>query len=140
MQPVYLKRYIKSPMGRALGICAHIGSLLRQTKSGGTNNTTAMSTEARAAADRTEPEIATHRLRCAWYVAGVLALLYAPSFISRQIFGLLVGPLRRDLHIGDTQVSLLIGFSFALFYTFFGIPIGHLADIYSGCLIDSARL
>jgi len=90
-----------------------------------------MSTEARAAADGTEPEIAKHRLRYAWYVVSVLTVLYAFSFISRQIFSLLVGPLRRDLHIGDTQMSLLIGFSFALFYTFFGIPIGHLADVYS---------
>src|SRR5712692_5526989 len=94
-----------------------------------------MSTEARAAADRTEPEIATHRLRYAWYVVCVLALLYALSFISRQIFSLLVGPLRRDLHISDTQISLLQGLSFALFYTFFGIPIGRLADIHSRRLI-----
>src|SRR5258707_15292985 len=32
-------------------------------------------------------------------------------------------------------MSLLIGFSFALFYTFFGIPLGRLADIYSRRLI-----
>jgi MFS family permease len=70
-------------------------------------------------------------LRYAWYVVGVLTLVYVCSFIDRQIFGLLVGPLRRDLQISDTQVSLLMGFSFALFYTCFGIPIGRLADIYS---------
>ena len=67
----------------------------------------------------------------AWYVVGVLTLLYGFSFIDRQIFSLLVGPLRRDLHISDTQISLLIGFSFAVFYTFFGIPIGRLTDVYS---------
>jgi MFS family permease len=99
-----------------------------------------MSTEAKAAAARTEPEIAAHQLRYAWYVVGVLTVLYAFSFISRQIFSLLVGPLRRDLHIGDTRMSLLIGFSFALFYTFFGIPIGHLADIYSRRLIIAIGL
>jgi len=99
-----------------------------------------MSTEARAAADRTEPEIAAHQLRYAWYVVSVLTVLYAFSFISRQIFSLLVGPLRRDLHIGDMQMSLLIGFSFALFYTFFGIPIGHLADVYSRRLIIAIGL
>src|SRR5207237_834327 len=53
---------------------------------------------------------------------------------------LLVGPLRRDLHIGDAKMSLLIGFSFALFYTFFGIPLGRLADIYSRRLIIAAGL
>jgi MFS family permease len=79
-------------------------------------------------------------LRYAWYVLGVLTLLYAFSFIDRQIFSLLVGPLRRDLHIGDTRISLLMGFSFALFYTFFGIPLGRLADIYSRRLIIAAGL
>ena len=63
-----------------------------------------------------------------WYVVAVLTLIYVFSFIDRQIFSLLVGPLRRDLHISDTQVSLLMGFTFALFYTFFGIPLGRLAD------------
>ena len=85
-------------------------------------------------------EQAAHSLRYAWYVVGVLTLLYAFSFIDRQIFSLLVGPLRRDLHIGDAKMSLLIGFSFALFYTFFGIPLGRLADIYSRKLIIATGL
>ncbi len=70
-------------------------------------------------------------LKYAWYVVAALTLVYSFSFIDRQIFSLLVGPLRRDLHITDTQVSLLIGFSFAVFYTFFGIPIGRLTDVFS---------
>ena len=68
---------------------------------------------------------------CAWYVLGLLTLVYVFSFLDRTILSLLVGPLRRDLHITDTQVSLLMGFSFALFYTFFGLPIGRMADSYS---------
>jgi len=70
-------------------------------------------------------------LRYAWYVVAVLTVIYVFSFIDRQIFSLLVGPLRRDLGITDTQVSLLMGLSFALFYTFFGVPIGRAADMYS---------
>ena len=64
----------------------------------------------------------------AWYVVGVLMVVYVFSFIDRQILSLLVGPIRRDLAISDTQMSLLMGFSFALFYTFFGLPLGRLAD------------
>ena len=64
----------------------------------------------------------------AWYVVGVLTLVYVFSFIDRQILNLLVRPIRRDLGISDTQMSLLMGFSFAVFYTFFGIPLGRLAD------------
>src|SRR5215211_5283997 len=66
--------------------------------------------------------------RYAWYVVGVLAFVYIFSFIDRQILNLLVRPIRRDLGISDTQMSLLMGFAFALFYTFFGIPLGRLAD------------
>ncbi len=64
----------------------------------------------------------------AWYVVGVLTLAYVSSFIDRQILSLLVAPIRRDLAISDTQMSLLMGLSFALFYTFLGMPIGRLAD------------
>lgn len=64
----------------------------------------------------------------AWYAVAVLALAYVFSFIDRQILSLLVAPIRRDLHISDTQMSLLMGISFALFYTLFGFPIGRMAD------------
>ena len=64
----------------------------------------------------------------AWYVVGVLMVIYVFSFVDRQILSLLIGPIRDDLGISDTQMSLLMGFSFAVFYTFFGIPLGRLAD------------
>lgn len=64
----------------------------------------------------------------AWYVVAVLTLVYVFSFIDRQILNLLVRPIRRDLVITDFQMSLLMGPAFALFYTFFGIPLGRLAD------------
>ncbi len=72
-----------------------------------------------------------HSVLYIWYVVGVLMLAYVFSFIDRQIFSMVVGPLRRDLNISDTQVSYLQGLSFVVFYTFFGILIGRLVDIYS---------
>jgi MFS family permease len=69
-----------------------------------------------------------YSLTYAWYVVGVLTFVYVFSFIDRQILNLLVRPIRRDLGISDTQMSLLMGLSFAVFYTFFGIPLGRLAD------------
>src|SRR6204780_3458222 len=66
--------------------------------------------------------------RWAWYTVIVLLCAYIFSFIDRQILNLLVGPVRRDLGISDTQMSLLIGFSFALFYALLGLPFGRLAD------------
>lgn len=65
----------------------------------------------------------------AWYVVGVLVLAYTFSFIDRQILSLLVVPIRRDLEISDTEMSLLIGFAFALFYTICGLPIGRMVDV-----------
>ena len=64
----------------------------------------------------------------AWITVAILMMAYVLSFIDRQILNLLVGPIRRDLEISDTQMSLLMGFSFALFYTLCGIPLGRMAD------------
>lgn len=64
----------------------------------------------------------------AWYVVFVLILAYTFSFIDRQALTLMVGPIRETLQISDTQLSLLHGFAFALFYTVLGIPIGRMVD------------
>ncbi|HSC85369.1 MAG TPA: MFS transporter, partial [Pseudomonas sp.] len=64
----------------------------------------------------------------AWTTVVILMVAYVLSFIDRQILNLLVAPIRRDLVISDTQMSLLMGLSFALFYTVCGIPLGRLAD------------
>ncbi len=66
--------------------------------------------------------------RYAWYAVFVLTLANISSFIDRQILSLLVKPIKHDLHLTDTQISLLMGLSFALFYTIFGMFIGRLAD------------
>lgn len=63
-----------------------------------------------------------------WYVVAVLTFAFTVAFIDRQILSLLVQPIRRDLGISDTQISLLAGFAFAVFYSFLGVPIARLAD------------
>ena len=66
--------------------------------------------------------------RYAWYVVALLTLANISSFLDRQILSLLVQPIKRDLHLSDSKMGLLMGLSFALFYTIFGIFIGRLAD------------
>ncbi|MDE3054931.1 MAG: MFS transporter, partial [Gemmatimonadota bacterium] len=66
--------------------------------------------------------------RYAWYVVGVLTLANVGGFVDRLILSLLVVPIRRDLGISDTQMSLLMGLAFSVFYTVLGLPIGWLAD------------
>jgi len=64
----------------------------------------------------------------AWFVVGVLMLAYISSFVDRQILSFLVDDIKRDLGVTDVQVSLLMGLSFAIFYTVLGLPIGRMAD------------
>ena len=64
----------------------------------------------------------------AWYVVGVLMLLYINSFLDRTVIMLLVDPIKADFGVSDTAVSLLTGLAFALFYSVLGIPMGRLAD------------
>lgn len=72
--------------------------------------------------------IETRRRAYAWFVVLLLMLAYVLSFVDRQILNLLVGPIRSDLGISDTQMSLLMGLSFAVFYTLCGIPLARWAD------------
>jgi MFS family permease len=64
----------------------------------------------------------------AWYVVIALTAIYMLSFVDRQILSLLVGPIKRDLGVSDTRIGLLQGLSFAVFYTFMGLPLGRIAD------------
>lgn len=66
-----------------------------------------------------------------WVTLGVLILAAILSFIDRQILSLVVEPVKADLGISDTQIGLLQGFAFALFYSAAAIPFGWLADRYS---------
>lgn len=67
----------------------------------------------------------------AWLTVAVLFIAYVSSFIDRFIMTLLIEPVKADLDLNDTQVSLLHGFAFAIFYTLVGLPIGRLVDMYS---------
>lgn len=63
----------------------------------------------------------------AW-VLFILVVVYTFNFIDRQIVGILAVPIKEDLALSDTELSLMGGLAFALFYTFLGIPIAILAD------------
>ncbi len=66
--------------------------------------------------------------RYAWYAVFVLMICYTFSFIDRLILAFLVGPLKADLHLSDTQIGLLQGLAFAFFYALLGVPMGLIAD------------
>jgi len=58
----------------------------------------------------------------------ILLLAYIFNFIDRQIFGVLAVPIKAELQLSDTQLSLMGGIAFALFYSGLAIPIAWLAD------------
>ena len=79
-------------------------------------------------ATASEAEAAFPAPRVAWFVVGSLALINMVSYIERQIPTLLFAPIKKEFLLSDTQVSLLAGFAFVLFYVGFRIVIGRLAD------------
>ncbi len=66
--------------------------------------------------------------RAAWYALGVICFGYVFAFIDRSILGLLAPDIQKDFSLNDTQMGLLQGMAFAIFYTIFGIPLGWFAD------------
>jgi MFS family permease len=64
----------------------------------------------------------------AWTVVAILIATAVLSYTDRQVLSLLVDPIRGDLGISDTQISLLLGTAFAVVYGIAGIPLGYLAD------------
>ncbi|MGP3791518.1 spinster family MFS transporter [Pseudomonas sp. B392_1p] len=71
------------------------------------------------------------RTSAAWYMTGVLFLLYWLSLLDRLVISLLVDPIRSDLGISDFELSLLQGFAFGVFYAVCGLPLGWLVDRFS---------
>jgi MFS family permease len=63
-----------------------------------------------------------------WLTVGLLTIAYVFSFIDRYVLGLLIEPIKADLGLTDTQIGLLLGPAFAIFYATMGLPLGWLAD------------
>ncbi|MES2339809.1 MAG: MFS transporter [Pseudomonadota bacterium] len=63
-----------------------------------------------------------------WFAVAVLTLGYTVSFVDRTILSLLIDPIKADLGLSDTQIGLLQGLAFGLFYIAMGLPLGWLVD------------
>lgn len=64
----------------------------------------------------------------AWWGGTVLMLANTLAFVDRQALALMVQPIKQDLGLSDTAISLLYGLSFTLFYVAVGLPVARLAD------------
>src|ERR1700755_2990945 len=65
---------------------------------------------------------------CRNYVLVMLTLVYVFNFIDRQLLVILQESIKKELHLSDTQLGMLSGFTFAVFYVTMGIPIARFAD------------
>jgi predicted MFS family arabinose efflux permease len=83
--------------------------------------------------DIIEPETVVHHQPSipgarAWVALGMLCFVYVLNFLDRQLLAILAKPIQDSLHLSDSQLGLIGGLYFALFYCFISIPIGWLAD------------
>ena len=58
----------------------------------------------------------------AWYIVGFLTIAASLSTIDRQALALMIGPIKRDLGITDSQMGLLGGLAFTLLYSVATLP------------------
>jgi len=70
----------------------------------------------------------------------MLVLVYTLNIVDRQIISILAVPIKAELGLSDTQLGLMGGLAFALFYTGLGIPVALLADRFSRTWIMTVAL
>jgi MFS family permease len=88
-----------------------------------------MTTAATQAGTPAAPFAASDRYR--YYVLALLICVGVCSWIDRNIFSILLEPIKHEFHFTDTQLGLLGGIAFGLFYATVGLPVAWLADRYN---------
>ncbi len=63
-----------------------------------------------------------------YFALSMLMTAYVFNFVDRQILAILQEPIKQELLLSDTQLGLLTGFAFAVFYVVMGLPIARWAD------------
>ena len=62
------------------------------------------------------------------YALGIISLVSFFNYMDRMLLAVLVEPIKAEFGFSDTQMGLLFGFAFAVFYAVMGIPLARLAD------------
>ena len=65
------------------------------------------------------------------YVLGIIVVVSVFNFLDRQILSILLEPIRAEFGLTDTQIGVMSGFAFSLFYSLFSIPLARFADRHS---------
>jgi MFS family permease len=62
------------------------------------------------------------------YALASMTIVYLFNLVDRGLMMLLLEHIKRDLHLSDTQLGLLTGIAFGLFYASMGVPLARWAD------------
>lgn len=62
------------------------------------------------------------------YLLFILTLIALFNYVDRVTLGIVLEDIKQDLDLSDTQLGVLTGIAFALFYSVVGIPIARWAD------------
>jgi MFS family permease len=63
-----------------------------------------------------------------WYVILVLSVVNVFNYMDRMVLSVLAPAIKTSLSLSDTQLGVLTGFAFAVFYAIAGIPLARWAD------------
>jgi MFS family permease len=75
--------------------------------------------------------ISLHQTPATWRRHGLLlllTLLYADTFIGRQIMAVMIEPIKQEFGASDSAMGLVSGLAFAAVFALFGLSAGQLAD------------
>ena len=72
-------------------------------------------------ADRPSPRYAN-------YVLAIMVIMYTCNYLDRYVLAVMIQDIKQDLEISDSMVGLMLGPTFAFFYTGMGLPIARWAD------------
>ncbi len=64
----------------------------------------------------------------AWFVLGMLCFVYVLNFLDRQLLSILAKPIRDELGLSHSQIGLISGLYFAIFYCVLAVPVAWFAD------------
>ena len=67
-------------------------------------------------------------LKLGYYGVGIMTLAQVFAFIDRQIPAMLIEPIKADFGLSDSQIALLGGAAFSVFYAVMALPIGYAVD------------
>jgi MFS family permease len=74
------------------------------------------------------------------YVLGVLLVISVFNFVDRQLLAVLSPELKKELLLSDTELGILKGLAFALFFAILGLPLARVADRFHRVNLISASI